>query len=782
MTEPKTIALEHALAAVRAENQRLRNLLRLTDGAEPPPQQAALALVHPGALDSRSPLQAKIALFGSLFASRPDAFARRWDNGRKPKSGWGPAAARWYPKGTKLEDKELLPLTPAILERHLRGEMYIGLYPVLVDDTCWWLAADFDGASAMLDAHAYAKAAASLGIPTALEISHSGKGVHVWIFFSEPVPAARARALGEGCLHLAHGIRGALPLGSYDRLFPNQDTVPRGGLGNLIAAPLHGLSRKRGTTVFVDPVVWEPHKDQWEFLSVLDRVTPGQLAAAVKAAPVIVGEDVKAFRPSRATAIQPLPPAHVHATLGRGLIIAAEDLPRGLAAILRNAATMRNPMFYKKQTMRLPTYGTPRFLQGFDLSVEGDVILPRGLTERAAQLVKQAGSELVVKDERQRGAEIDVAFSGDLTTVQAAAVDAVLAHEAGILQAPTGAGKTVMACAIIAERGVNTLIMVDRKILADQWRERIQAFLGVKPGQMGGGRKKTTGVVDIVMLQSLARRTEEEVAAFGEPYGQVIVDECHHLAAGSYEHSVSRIGATWWLGLTATPERADGLEQLVTWQLGPIRHAVRDILPADDSLTTPYLGPERRLVIHQTAFRAATAYDPADPASLAAVYRELAADAVRNDQIATDVLAAVGEGRKCLVVTKLRDHVDALAGRVRAAGHDPVILRGGLGAKELADARKRLAAHPADLPLVAIGTLPYIGEGFDAPVLDTVFLTAPISFPGRLVQAIGRIRMGGGKTAVTVHDYTDPAVPLLAAQFRRRQPGYRQLGFTEWTR
>lgn len=278
------------------------------------------------------------------------------------------------------------------------------------------------------------------------------------------------------------------------------------------------------------------------------------------------------------------------------MIIRDEDLTPELSAALRHAATIHNPGFYEAQRARRSTWNIPRFIQGFDVSVGGDLLLPRGIRWQAEDLVSQAGSRLVCDDERNQGSELDVTFGGLLDDRQVAAVDAMLAAEDGILHAPAGSGKTIMACAIIAERAVSALILINKTTLATQWRKQILDLLDVKAGQLGAGRTKTTGRIDIMMVQTLARHSAEEIRGLTEGYVQVVIDECHHVAAGSYESVVSQIGASWWLGLTATPERKDGLEQVTTWQLGPIRHVMRDTLPDEASLVTPYDGPATNAV------------------------------------------------------------------------------------------------------------------------------------------------------------------------------------------
>lgn len=784
MPDPDEISNpERLLAALRLENQRLRNLLRVTDGIEPPPEQLTLAPTDPGLVTNSSPQEAKLALYMRLFAARRDVYAQYWENPRKGTKGWSPVTRDPFHKGS-LWDRRPLPLTKEVIAAHLHRDtekLFIGLYPLLPDATCWWLAADFDGPQAMLDAHAYVKAAASLGVPCGLEISQSGRGAHAWTFFTAPVPAVDARAMGTACVHRAMGLRGAMPLASYDRLFPNQDTVPASssGVGNLIAAPLNGRRRhERGTTVFVDLAIWEPWPDQWEYLSRLDRMTPRQVAAVGRKDRVIVGPEVTQLVASPATTIRPRPPLRVRATLGSALAFLDEDLTPGLSAALRHAATIHNPGFYEAQRARRSTWNIPRFIQGFDVAVNGDLILPRGLRDQAAALITQAGAELSCVDERNQGNELNASFLGELDDRQATAVDAMLVHEDGILHAPTGSGKTVMACAVIAERAVSTLVLINKTALASQWREQIRTLLDIKAGQRGGGRVKTKGQVDIMLLQSLARLSSADIRELTSGYGQVIVDECHHIAAGSYENVVSQIGAAWWLGLTATPERKDGLEQITTWQLGPVRHVITDTLPSQANLVTPYDGPRRELRIHETPYRCPPDLDLAQPAAITQLGGLLATDADRNNQVAADIAVALRQRRKCLVLSRRRDHLAALAALL--PGAEAMIMRGGTSARALAEIRTRIADTEPEDPLLVMTTVPYGGEGFDAPIIDTVFLVGPISYPGLLIQAVGRaLRRHEDKTDVIVHDYIDANVPVLKAQFTRRRTAYRQLGFTD---
>lgn len=771
--------LRRELNRLRAENARLARLLDLRGDAMPPPEQPAAALAPPGPVTIGSSSADKLALYRSLFRARADVYAVRWENPRAGTAGWVPAVAGGWRKGMDRSSATHLPLTDQVIAAHLVGDVFVGLYPLLADSTCTFLAADFDGAGAMLDALAYVKAARAVGVPAALEISQSGRGAHTWVFFTDAIPAATARALGTALLREAISLRGDMDLRSYDRLFPSQDVLPDGGMGNLIAAPLHGRRRKDGLSVFLDLATLEPWDDQWAFLSTLDKLSPGDARRIARTAQkVVVGTEVTSLDRPHATKVHPHLPSVVHAELSAGFVLRADELTPAALATLKHAASMANPKFYELQRLRKSTWDTPRFVRGYDVTLDGDLVLPRALRHLVADIVDGAGSRLEVSDARDCGHEIDVTFLADLHEQQARAVNAMLAHDDGILVAPPGAGKTVMACAIIAERAVSTLVLVDRKALADQWRTRITELLCTKPGQVGGGRTKLTGEVDIAMLPTLARR--DDVEALTRGYGQVIVDECHHLAAGAYDHSVKRIRAQLWLGLTATPRRRDGLEDLVRWQLGPVRHTVTDADTGTlDDVAADISGPKRELHLHQTSFRYDGTADPTAPGGMAEIYRTMVSDDPRNQTIVDDVCAALGRRRNCLVLTRRTAHLETLVTMLAARGHQAIVLRGGIPAAARRDAMTHLATAESGNGVLAVGTVPYIGEGFDAPALDTLFLASPISFDGLLVQCAGRVlRASPGKDVAEVHDYHDPATPALAVSLQRRMPGYRALGFT----
>jgi len=793
------------LAAARAENEklaaenaRLRGLLGLD--TRPSAQEASPFAAAGSApqlfgdeptvrVDAGSPPEARLALYRSLFAGRSDVYAIRWENPHTGQAGWSPAVrGGWAGTSRSSRPREYLPLTDEVIAQHLVGSLTVGLYPLLPGDGCQLVACDFDGSTWALDALAYLDACTASGVPAALERSRSGDGAHVWIFFSVPVAAAAARALGASLLREAMATRAELDLASYDRFFPAQDFLPkgRGSFGNLIALPLQGDCMQHGRTVFLDPATMAPWEDPWAFLCSLPRLSPGAVEELVaKLKPIEAGPGAATLRVHAGTGLDagPRPPEQVRGELGAMLALERFGLPPTLLAALKHLASLHNPVFYEKERLRLSTWNTPRFIRCYQETLER-LVLPRGLLGDIERLLTTLGSRLALTDQRPSPPQLPHRFKlqATLSPQQHAAVADLADHDHGVLVAPPGSGKTVMACALLAYHTLPTLVLVDRTPLLDQWRQRLQEHLGLQDAQIGqlggadgagatGGRDRPTGIIDLAMVQGLARRRDRDLAAVTSGYGLVIVDECHHVPAVTFEACVKQIPARRWLGLTATPYRRDGLQAIISMHCGPIRHQI-------DLQATPGAALPRTLVVHELDHALAGS----DELAIQQVFRALVDDQRRTGAICADVAEALGRGRNCLVLSQWAEHVDQLCEQLRSRGHQPLVLKGGMGKKARArvlgalDAPAPPGKDDGGLLLVATGS--YLGEGFDCPRLDTLFLAFPLAFKGRVVQYVGRIlRAMEGKHSVEVHDYVDVGIPVLARMHDKRLTAFAALGF-----
>jgi superfamily II DNA or RNA helicase len=781
--------LEGELADLRAVAGSASTTAPVAADAPPaasmPPEQAPRDYPAEPLVDQHSSPEAKLALFRDLLSGRQDVYALRWTSAKSGKSGWSPAERDPFSARERAEhEREFLPLTDEVPARHLARtapgarQVHIGLYPMLPDDTCRLLVCDFDDAEWRADAVAFHAACTEIGVPATLEVSRSGQGAHVWLFFAGPVQARTARAMGFGILRRAIAARGRMRLSSYDRFFPAQDLLPvnaRGGqrFGNLIALPLNGDCRAAGTTVFCDPATLTPHVDQFAFLSRMQRLAPGRVVELAAE----LGEVATGPRQPTGSAAGLLPakprrgalgraPRHVPARLEAMLEIPTQDLPAPLIAALKHAASLHNPEFYRRQAQRYSTFATPRFVCCFDDTDPHLLRLPRGIVDQAADLVRAAGGKLEITGGFAESEPIKVGFTGVLTPFQEAAVTAMTEHETGVLVAPPGAGKTVMACALIAHHAVPTAIVVDRRELLEQWRERLAAFLDLRPsaiGMIGAGKTRRTDNVDLIMLPTLARRAPDGLL---DGYGLVVVDECHGLGAPAAYAAISQARAARWIGLSATPYRADNLDGLITFACGPVRHSIE---PAP---TVP-----QRLIVHTTAFT--TQETGTDGPSIQAIYGELATNPRRNQQILAHLQDAAQRGRRILMLTNRIGHLDLLATSLRAVGIEPMVLHGQLPPAERRATREQLA-NGIGAPYVLLAKI--ASEGLDLPDLDTLILASPAAFKGRVVQQVGRIqRAHSRKISIEVHDYLDAEVPVLARMHARRRRILTRLGFTPTT-
>ena len=661
-----------------------------------------------------------------------------------------------------------LPLTDQVVFDHLAGRHVIGLYPLLADDHCHLLAVDFDESDWREDARAFVQSCCELDVPVALEISRSGNGAHAWIFFSDHIAARDARRLGTALISHTCARTRQLKLGSYDRLFPNQDTLPKGGFGNLIALPLQKVARERGASVFVDAAL-QAHPDQWAFLAMLRQMAPHDIEPTILRAtggshPLDVSfateEDLhEPWKRSTAPG-QRLPgpmPSSLKLTVANLIYVAKDTLPPALANRLIRLAAFANPEFHQAQALRLPVWNKPRLI-GCAENFPRHIALPRGCLDAIHELLHENSIGCEVQDERCDGQRLDVGFVGRLRDDQEQAVRAMLRSDTGILCAPTAFGKTVTAAALIARRGINTLVLVHRTELLRQWQERLQTFLdGGKDmvGVIGGGKSRPTGRIDIAVMQSLHRQGETDLIV--ENYGHVIVDECHHLSAVSFEAILKRVRARYVLGLTATPVRRDGRQPILFMQCGPIRHMAAEPAGAPQTLEVmPRYLPVR------TSFP--------DDIPIQEIFRQLAADETRTTAIADEIAYAFEQGGKVLALTERTDHLDALHAALADRVQPLFLLHGRQSKKQRTGVISALNALDADAPRVLLASGRLVGEGFDHPPLDTLVLAMPISWKGTLQQYAGRLhREQAGKQRVRIIDFIDAGHPSLLRMWERRQ-------------
>ena len=788
------------LTRLRVENARLRALLAChgiaADEPKPTPRKSVLSL------------EEKVALFRSLFQGREDVFARRWFSSTTGKSGYQPVCSREWDrefcdkkkyKCAECPNREFQTLGYNDIYRHLEGKDpdgrdVVGVYAILEDNTCNFLCCDFDDKSCehgyQDDVRAYVSVCRDWNIPAYIERSRSGNGAHVWILFTEPIPARQARRLGNAILTEAMEREGRMSFKSYDRFFPNQDFMSRGGFGNLVALPLQGKARKKGNSVFVDDD-FVPFADQWAYLQDMKKMSAAEVEKLVsRYDKEPLGELSKSSESTPWERPQPRPmtkadfPKSITITRSSGIYIPTLGLSAKVVNHLKRLAAFKNPEFYAKLGMRLPVYNLPRIVSCSEMK-DGYLMLPRGCEETAVDFFKSNDIVVRIEDKTNSGQKIDVEFNGSLYEEQQRAIESLEAHRCGTLYATTAFGKTVTAAALIARKKVNTLILVHTKALLDQWRERLEEYLSTdfQPEQQpkGRGRRKKfqqfgalsstentlNGKIDIALLQSCM--SDNEVKPFVCDYGMVIVDECHHAPAVNFERVLREVNARYVYGLTATPIRKDGHQPIIFMQCGEIRYTA-------DSKSQQAQQSFRRLLIPRfTSHRNLKA----DGGNYAQVIDELIENESRNKLILHDVAANLAEGRTPIILTARTAHVDLLTEQCRKICPNVIRLVGNDFAKAKREAMEKLSCVPNDEPLVVVATGKYVGEGFDLPRLDTLMLALPVSWKGLIAQYTGRLhRNYPDKTETRIYDYIDLRVPICDSMYRKRLHGYKAVGYS----
>jgi superfamily II DNA or RNA helicase len=821
LLENYTVLLEE-VERLRKEIKHLRTQLEIAT-SEPPgntpedikivektPCEESITQNFKSVVDNTSDSSAKIHLFMSLFKGRSDVYAKRWENKNKGISGYSPVCLNQWQAGvckkpkiscSKCENKDYAALDEDAIENHLRGNIVAGVYPMLQDETCHFLAVDFDEADWQNDISVFRDICIELSIPFAVERSRSGNGGHVWFFFEAHVSAALARKFGTTLLTAAMNKRHEIQFKSYDRLFPSQDTMPKGGLGNLIALPLQKTAREKSNSEFIDEH-FQSYEDQWAFLSTIQRISHNRIEEVISE----IGEGnelgvlkqdeeegpEKPWETSK-TKIELQRddfPERIEIVRANMLFIPKEGISQKAMNRLKRFASFKNPMFYKQQAMRLPTYGHPRVISCAD-ETEAYLCLPRGCEPELVSELEKLGIEIQHIDKTHQGRRIDVEFNGQLRDEQSLALSHLLQNDTGILSGTTAFGKTIVAIKLIAEKKVNTLILVDKVSLLSQWKEKLLEFLMVNEplpqqpatpakkrgrkkkvsliGQLGSGKNSLNGIVDIAVMQSLSRKGE--VRECVKDYGMIIADECHHASAFTYEQILKTTNAKYIYGLTATPTRKDGHHPILFMHCGPIRY--RDN-PKKQAEKRPF---DHYIVPRFTSLRVPLDKDEQE-VSIQQLYTEIMESDFRNQQIIDDVLNNYHQGRNCIVLSLRTAHVESLAKRLKEKATDVFALMGGMGRKATRETFQSIADIPADRNIILVATGHFIGEGFDEPRLDTLFLAMPISWKGTLQQYAGRLhRLYESKKEVKIYDYVDIQVRMLEKMYQKRLNGYASMGY-----
>ena len=764
------------------------------------------------------------SLLYSYFKGRQDVYSLR-----SSKKGYYTQCNNFWkygicPKrdGTKIKcqdcsSQDYKELKGRVILQHLQGIKedctdVVGLYPLFPDGSCWFLVFDFDNHDESAEpskewqqeVNALREMCSVLGIDSLVERSRSGKGAHVWIFFSDPIQASKARKFGESLLRKGAESVSLKNFTYYDRMMPMQDFLPEGKLGNLIALPLQGRALRNGNSAFVDES-WNTYKDQWKRLRETRRLSEKEVDDLIKlwcpdddAMSIFQNDVVEDTAAGHTSLLFGQTPAStnrdfhaedadgsVKIILSDGIYVNKKGLKDRMQNAIRRIAAYSNPQFFQTLKLGFSTKDTPRIVyNGYD---EGDyIVIPRGCYDELISQLSVAGVRYDVVDKRQKGRKIDIHFNGDLYSEQQIAAEKMLYNDIGVLAAATAFGKTVLGAYLIAEKKVNALVLVHNVEIMNNWIKDLNAFLTINEelptyttpkgrvkkrssliGTFSSQKDNTTGIVDIAMITSLGR--EDNINELVRDYGMVIVDECHHAAAVTHENVLRAVTARSVYGMSATIQRGDRQDKKMLMQLGPIRHMYTSKERAQKQGIGHYIYPRfTRLIDLNTS----EGKNPSD------YYRLIMQSELRNMQIVSDAIDCVRRGRTPVIMTKYKEHAQKLYDMLQGSADHVFLLQGGKSLKERTAIREQMAAVRADESIILVAIGQYVGEGFNYPRLDTMLLAMPISFEGNVEQHAGRLnRDYEGKTDAIIFDYIDQHVPTLKRMYYKRLRAYKKIGY-----
>ena len=827
--------LQKKLNDLQLENQILKNILdkaglsyhkelsklRQSGSKEAFDPEQGKRIIHPQAITENMANQ-----FFSMFWGRQDVYAKRSVNKETGKAAYYPQCNNFWTNvchkkikdGINCKDcknRSYKTITKKDILNHLQGNAYnasdvIGVYPLLSNGTCRFMVFDFDNHDKDAEEKDFANADDTWveevesmreicvlnGIEPLVERSRSGRGAHVWIFFDKPIDASFVRKFGFALLDKGAEQINLKSFKYYDRMLPAQDSLPEdSAVGNLIALPLQGKALQDGNSAFIDGN-WNAYPNQWETLFNKPRLSQEFLEEKIKEWSNII-DDIAA---NAAESDREKPwnrmqhfnkndvEGKLHIILSNGIYVDNTNLKAAMQNRIRRMAAISNPVFYKNQAIGTSNYDTARWIYLGKDHLSGYIQIPRGLQDELWENIKQADIDYEMEDERQQGRKINVDFKGELRPEQDKALKELIRYDNGILHAATAFGKTVVSSAIIAQKKINTLIILESSALIEQWKEALEKFLNINEGlptyetktgrvrkrksligTLQGAHDSMTGIIDIAMAGSLCKKGKYHKMM--NEYGLVLIDECHHSASETIANVLKEVKAKYVYGVTATPKRGDGLEKINYMLIGPIRYSYTAKEKAKEQGIQHLVYPR----FTRTVPPRGVITDKMHPNE---AYEIIHNNDVRDEQIIEDVKNCVAAGRTPVVLSRYKDHSEKFYERLKSYADHVFLMTGNNSKKEHRKILEQMHQVDKNESLILIATGSLVGEGFDFPRLDTLFMATPVSFRGVVEQYAGRLnRDYAGKENVIIYDYVDNHIPMFNNMYMKRLKAYKQIGY-----